>query len=54
MLDAHAPAFALPVVREAVQRDGRPLSWRLACPLIGGASAALWVLVAKAVALVFA
>lgn len=46
--------IALSTTRQAAARQGDALSWRLAIPLIGGASAALWVLIGKVIALLIA
>jgi hypothetical protein len=51
MSDAVSTALSRPAPTAAVtagERDG-PISWRLAAPLIGGASVALWAVVAEVV-----
>ena len=54
MFNEISPTIALPAARQAAAEQGSPLAWRLAIPLIGGASVALWVLIGKAVALLIA
>ncbi len=54
MFNEISSTIALPTARQAAAEHDNPLAWRLAIPLIGGASAALWVLIGKAIALVIA
>lgn len=51
MLVELSPTAALPSSRQDADERGGALAWRLAIPLIGGASAGLWLLVGKAAAL---
>ena len=54
MFDELSPTIALPRSRQDAAKHGSPLTWRLALPLIGGASAGLWILIGKAVAFLVA
>ena len=48
------PAATIPAARPRADCGGRPLSWRLAAPLIGSASIGLWMLLGRAITLLLA
>ncbi len=54
MFDELSPTIVLPCSRQDAAEHDSPISWRLALPLIGGASAGLWILVGKALAFLVA
>ncbi len=54
MFNQVSSTIALPSAQQAAAEHDGPIAWRLAIPLIGGASLALWVLIGKAIALLIA
>ena len=54
MLNELSPVLAFPSAPSRPAGRRGPIAWRLAIPVIGGASIGLWVLVGKAVLLLVA
>ncbi len=54
MFNEVSSTIALPAAKHAAAEHDGPLAWRLAIPLIGGASVGLWIIIGKAIALLMA